>query len=84
MIEDIFLILFSFLSFLIIFGILERIRFFTKNINLVISIVSCLTILLILYLYSDTIKVFFSLFAIIFLLIFIVASFLGYWKKFKY
>lgn len=84
MIEDIFLILFSFLSFLVIFGILERIRFFTKNINLVISIVSCLTILLILYLYSDTIKVFFSLFAIIFLLIFIVASFLGYWKKFKY
>jgi len=82
MIETILALFFAFLSFLIVYGILNKIRIFEKSINIVISIVVSFFVIFTFYSYNYFILNFLSFFILLLLLIFILLSFYFYKKRF--
>jgi len=82
MIETILALSFAFLSFLIVYGILNKIKLFEKSVNIVVSIIVSLFILFAFYSYNYFILNFFSFLILLLLLIFILLSFYFYKKRF--
>ncbi len=75
MIEDILALSFSFLSFLIVYGILNKIRVFERSINLIIALVSSFFVIGSFYYYKTFILAFFSFSALLVFIVFIILSF---------
>lgn len=80
MLEDIIILLFSILTFLIVYGLLNRLKFFGKTVNLTISITISMFLLLSLYYYQQIVLTF-SLSILFLFLLFILATILKFRKN---
>lgn len=82
MINIIDLIAFSFslLSFLLVFGFLQRVNMFTKRINIIVALIISLFVLFIFYEYKGEVIIIFSAFGIF---VVVLLSFLVLYKSFN-
>jgi phosphoglycerol transferase MdoB-like AlkP superfamily enzyme len=81
MIELIIGLSLSFLTFLIMYGILNKIKIFEKSINFIVSLVVSLFVLFAFTYYQDTLYRIFSFFSLLILLLFIFLSSLFFGRK---
>jgi len=75
MIELVIPLSFSFLSFLIVYGILNKIKVFEKNINLIVSVITSLFVLFVLEYYQGLLVRIFSFFGLLIVFVFIILSY---------
>ena len=75
MIELLMVLSFSLLSFLIVYGLLNKIKIFEKSVNLIISVISSLFVLFAFEYYSDLIFKIFSFFALLLIFVFMFLSY---------
>jgi hypothetical protein len=81
MIENILGISFSFLSFIIVYGMLNKIGMFERSINVIISSVLSLFVLSAFVYYKNLIVIFFSISILIIISVFILLSIYFYRSK---
>jgi hypothetical protein len=74
MIETILAFSFSFLSFLIVYGVLNKLKLFEKSVNIVISSTIFFFVLYAFYFYHPFIESFFSFLSLLLFMIFILLS----------
>ena len=75
MIESIIELSLSFLTFLIMYGILNKIKIFEKSVNFIVSFIVSLFVLFAFTYYQDTLYRIFSFFSLFLILLFIFLSF---------
>jgi hypothetical protein len=81
MIETVLALSFAFLSFLIIYGLLNKVKLFEKSVDIVISLVVSFFVLLAFYSYNYFILNFFSFLILLLFSIFILLSLYFYKRK---
>jgi ABC-type transport system involved in cytochrome c biogenesis permease subunit len=81
MIDLIISLSFSFLTFLVLYGLLNKIKLFERGVNFVISIIISFFVLFTFEYYHGVISRLFSIFSLVILLVFIILSFFFSKKK---
>jgi len=81
MIELIFTLSFSLLSFFIVYGILNKIKIFERSVNLLISVITSLFTLFALEYYQDLLLKVFSSFILLIVFVFIVLSYFSFFRS---
>ena len=81
MIDLIISLSFSFLTFLVLYGLLNKIKLFERGSNFVISIIISFFVLFAFEYYSGVISQLFSIFSLVILLVFIILSLYFFSKK---
>lgn len=83
MIEVVLVFSLAFLSFLLVYGLLYKLKLFEKNVNVIISVVVSLFVFSAFYFYYPLLMVFFSILLLLLFIIFIILSFYFY-RRSKY
>jgi len=81
MIDLIISLSFSFLAFLVLYGLLNKIKLFERGVNFVISIIISFFVLFAFEYYNGVISQLFSIFSLVILLVFIILSLYFFSKK---
>jgi len=81
MIDLIISLSFSFLTFLVLYGLLNKVKLFERGVNLTISIIISFFVLFAFEYYHGVISQLFSIFSLVVLLVFIILSLYFFSKK---
>lgn len=81
MIETVLAFSFTFLSFLVMYGVLNKIKLFERSVNFVISLIVSLFILLSLYSYTHLVVTLFSFLILLIFSVFLLLTFYFYRKR---